>query len=144
MNALMNKYQNNQVATASPEQLLIMLYDGAIRFLRQASESLEAKDQEGKVRGIRNGMAIITEFRNTLDHKIGGQVASDLDALYDFMIRELTQSNIKNDIEKLKVVVGLLVGLRETWAQAIDKVRQEALAGQTEGSATKRPLAASY
>lgn len=125
MNPRLNQYQSVQVATASREQILIMLYDGAIRFLRQAAAGLAAGDQEAKGRGIRNAMAIIMEFRKTLDRKIGGQIAADLDALYEYMTRELTKANLENSADSLKVVENLLVDLRETWAQAIEMVRQE-------------------
>ena len=75
-------------------------------------------------------MAIICEFANTLDHEIGGEIAQNLDGLYNFMNRQLSQANIDGDIEKLKVVEGLLVELRETWVEAISIARKEA-AGRT-------------
>ena len=125
MNAYFNQYQNNQVTTASPEQLLIMLYDGAIRFVRQASEAMAAGERVRKLESISKALGVIAELANTLDHEVGGEIAENLDALYHFMIRELTQANLKNDAEKLKVVEDMLCGLRETWMQAIEINRQE-------------------
>ena len=125
MNAYFNQYQNNQVTTASPEQLLIMLYDGAIRFVRQASEAMVAGERVRKLESISKALGIVSELANTLDHEVGGEIAENLDALYHFMIRELTQANLKNDAEKLKVVEDMLCGLRETWMQAIEINRQE-------------------
>ncbi|HKL26009.1 MAG TPA: flagellar export chaperone FliS [Desulfuromonadales bacterium] len=119
MNAYLNQYRNNQVATAKPEQLLIMLYDGAIRFARQAREAISMGDRVKKLEMISKTMAIITEFSNTLDREVGGEIADNLDALYDFMIRELTQANLKNDEQRLEVVEQLLIDLRTTWAEAI-------------------------
>lgn len=119
MNAYLNQYRNNQVKTAKPEQLLIMLYDGAIRFARQAREAMSMGDRVKKLEMISKTMAIITEFSNTLDREVGGEIADNLDALYDFMIRELTQANLKNDEQRLEVVEQLLVDLRTTWAEAI-------------------------
>ena len=95
----LNQYQMNQVSTASPEQILLMLYDGAIRFTRQAIEGIVENKLEMKRHGISKTIAIVTEFSNTLDHKIGGKIADDLHELYDFMIRELIAANIGNDIE---------------------------------------------
>ncbi|NOQ42604.1 MAG: flagellar export chaperone FliS, partial [Desulfuromusa sp.] len=69
---------------------------------------------------ISQAMAIVCEFANTLDHKIGGEIATDLDALYGFMTRELTRANVQNDREALETVEGLLLGLRETWVKAIE------------------------
>ena len=125
MNAYMNQYQQNQIDTASREQILIMLYDGAIRFTRQALEAMESGDQKIKMEKISRAMAIITEFSNTLDREVGGEIADNLDALYHFMIRELTSANLQNDPQKLEVVIGLLSDLRETWMQAIEIARKE-------------------
>lgn len=126
MNAYLNQYQSNQVVTASPEQVLIMLYDGAIRFVRQAMQGIESGDLKSKLVGIAKALDIITEFRKTLDHKIGGDIAEGLDALYEYMSRELVNGNVQNSTEPLKVVEGLLVGLRETWMKAIEINRQVA------------------
>lgn len=115
----MNQYQQNQVGTASPEQILLMLYDGAIRFTRRAISGIEDNRPEMKLSGVAKAMAIIAEFSNSLNHDIGGQIAEDLDALYNFMMRELTSANLNNDIEKLRNVEKLLVDLRQTWGEAV-------------------------
>ncbi len=124
MNAY-NKYQQNQILAASPEQILLMLFDGAIRFTRQALMALEEGNIPGFFHGVSKSMAIITEFSNTLDHEVGGEIAENLDALYNFMIRELTQANLHKDIEKLQVVEKLLVDLRRTWGEAIEVNKRE-------------------
>lgn len=136
MNAYMNgysRYQNTQVTTASPEQILIMLYDGAIRFVRQAMENVEKGNRAVKIEAIGRAVAIITEFRNTLDHEVGGEIAANLDSLYEFMLRELLGANLRNDLGRLQTVEGLLCDLRETWMQAIEITRQQA---QGEGTQT--------
>lgn len=115
----MNQYQQNQVSTASPEQILLMLYDGAIRFTRRAISGIEENQPELKASGVTKAMAIIAEFSNSLNHEIGGKIAEDLDALYDFMMRELTSANLNDDIEKLKNVEKLLMDLRQTWGEAV-------------------------
>ncbi len=118
MNAYMNQYQNNQIQTASPEKILIMLYDGAIRFTRQAILAMDAGDRAVQGEKISRVMAIVCEFSNTLDHEIGGEIAVELDALYNFMTRELTRANLKGDRKALETVEDLLSGLRETWVEA--------------------------
>lgn len=118
MNAYVNQYKSNQIQTASPEQILIMLYDGAIRFTRQAMQAMDTGDKKVQSEKISRTMAIICEFANTLDHEIGGEIAADLDALYSFMNRELSRANLKTDRKALEVVEELLVGLRETWVEA--------------------------
>jgi len=116
----MNQYQQNQISTASPEQILLMLYDGAIRFTRRAISGVEENKPELRRSGVSKTLAIISEFSNSLNHEIGGEIAEDLDALYDFMIRELTNANLHSDIGKLKVVEKLLMDLRQTWGEAVD------------------------
>lgn len=118
MNAY-SQYQKNQVISASPEQILLLLHDGAIRFINQAVYGFEEENLTLFHHGISKAMAIITEFSNSLDHTIGGEIATNLDALYNFMIRELTQANLYKDVEKLRVVEKLLVDLRTTWREAI-------------------------
>ena len=118
MNAYVNKYQNNQILNATPERILIMLYDGAIRFCRQAMMAHDDGNKTEKAEKIRRTMAIICEFSNTLDHEVGGEIATDLDALYNFMNRELTRANLEDDRQALETVEDLLSGLRETWVEA--------------------------
>lgn len=124
----MNQYYQTQVSTASPEQILIMLYDGAIRFTRQAIIGVEEEKPEMRRYGITKSMAIISEFAKTLDHKMGSHFAADLDALYAFMMRQLTEANLNNDVEKLKVVEKHLVELRGTWAEAIELNKKQVAA----------------
>lgn len=119
MNAY-GQYQQNQILSASPEQILLMLYDGAIRFTRQAIYGLEEENITLFHHGIKKSLAIISEFSNSLDHSVGGEIAENLDALYNFMIRELTLANLHKDIEKLRVVDRLLVDLRATWGEAVE------------------------
>lgn len=138
-----NQYQSNQVATASREQILVMLYDGAIRFVRQAGFAIEDGDRAKKIESIDKAMAIVTEFRNTLDHQIGGEIAANLDALYEYMLRELVKANAQNDVKPLKIVEDLLSELRDTWKQAIEIARVEASGHVATANGDYRPLNAS-
>jgi flagellar secretion chaperone FliS len=132
-----NQYQANQIATATPEQILLMLYDGAIRFLRRAIVASDQNRQVDKLAGISKCMAIVAEFSNSLNHEIGGKIAEDLDALYQFMIRELNTARNDDSGEHLKIVETLLLDLRDTWGQAVEINRQEqAMARNAEQSST--------
>lgn len=142
MNAYLNQYKNNQIFSASPEQIMIMLYDGAIRFLTQAMQGIEDGNIELKNHGIQKAMAIVMEFRNTLDHNIGGKIAADLDSLYDYMIREMIQANINLDRSKLEAVHTMLSDLRDTWKEAIVIARSESQA-KAVANAGYQPLKAS-
>ncbi len=125
MNMYSNDYLQNQIATASKEQLLIMFYDGAIRFTMQAKQAIEKNDIEGRNYAIQKASAIVTELAATLDHKIGGKIAEDLDALYAFMLKEYNKATIKNDSSGLVAVENILNDLRETWVQAIEINKSE-------------------
>lgn len=125
MNTYTNQYLENHISTATPEQILIMLYDGAIRFTRQAIMAGEQGNQVQKLERISKSLAIVTEFSNTLNHDIGGQIAADLDGLYQFMIRELSAARKDESGKNLKTVEGLLVDLRQTWSEAIDINHQQ-------------------
>ena len=120
MNAYSNHYQNNQVMTASPEQILIMLYDGAIRFVRQAKQAMVNGRQADKATSISKAVAIITEFSNTLDYEVGGEIALDLSQLYAFMIRELAAVNAQSNADRLEPVEKILLDLREGFAGAAE------------------------
>lgn len=121
----MNQYQTNQILTASPEQILIMLYDGAIRFCRQAIAASDTGNVAVKLEKISKTFAIITEFSNSLNHDIGGNIAADLDGLYHFMLRELNNARKDSTGEHLRNVEKLLVDLRLTWGEAIEVNKQE-------------------
>ncbi len=125
MNAYMNQYQQNQVMTASQEQILLMLYDGAIKFCRQAIAANEAGNMGEKLGRIAKAFAIITEFSNSLNHEIGGDIAADLDGLYHFMLRELNKARKDTSGAHLRTVEKLLVDLRLTWGEAVEINRKE-------------------
>lgn len=120
MNPYTNQYQNNSILTASPEQILIMLYDGAIRFATIAEKCLDEGDMPGKGKYIGKVIAILSEFSNTLDHSVGGELAANLDALYNYMINRLGEANIQNKKEPIQEVKKMLSELRDTWKQAIE------------------------
>jgi len=140
MNMHSNDYLKNQIATASREQLLIMFYDGALRFIGQAKQAMQSGDITGRNYGINRASAIIAELAATLDHKIGGKIAEDLDALYAYMLNELNTANIKNDVDRLEIVEEMLSGLRQTWIQAIQIQRQEAQGVTARAAANHQPL----
>ncbi len=102
-----------------------MLYDGAIRFLDQASEAMGSGDYAVKIKNIDKTLAIIAELNATLDHEIGGEIAANLASLYDFMMREIPRANARNDAAILVPVISILRELREAWVEAAEIVRKE-------------------
>ena len=140
----MNQYQNSQVLNASPEQILIMLYDGAIRFVRLAKMAVDDNRQADKAKAISKAVAIVAEFSNTLDREIGGELAEDLSRLYDFMIRELTAANINNDAGKFGPVEKILLDLREAFAEAAIINQKNAPQTRATDNASEQHIAAAY
>lgn len=125
MNAYMNQYQQNQIMTASREQILLMLYDGAIKFCRQAMAASNEGNVPAKLGRIAKVFAIVTEFSNSLNHDIGPEIAADLDALYQFMLRELNSARKDTTGVHLENVERLLVDLRLTWGEAVEVNKKE-------------------
>lgn len=116
-NAL-NTYQQNSVNTASKEKLLIMLYDGLVKFIKQGMLGLEEKNIERSNTNFVKAQNIIHEFMSTLNMEIGGETAKSLMALYDYMYRRLVEANIKKDREIAGEVLGFAEELKQTFEEA--------------------------
>jgi len=119
-----NKYKQTSVTTANRGQLLLMLYESAIKNVKKASECLERKDIAGKGVAIVKAHDIINELNNTLDFEVGGQIAKDLERLYQFMTDRLIKANIENIKEPLQDVQKLLETLLQGWRGAVDQVNR--------------------
>lgn len=104
------------VVASSPHQLIGMLFDGAMVAIRSAAVHMKAREIEKKGNAISKAIMIIQHgLRASLDKKAGGQIAVNLDALYDYMGRRLTTANLSNDVAILDEVLGLLADLKGTW-----------------------------
>ncbi len=110
-------YKEAGVLTASPGQLVVMLYDGAVRFLRQAAVAMEDGDLGKSNHKLQRGEAIIDELLGTLDFERGGDVAVNLRELYLFSLRHLSEARLQRDPGKVLQIAGFLGELRESWAQ---------------------------
>ncbi|MFK7871670.1 MAG: flagellar export chaperone FliS [Oligoflexales bacterium] len=119
------QYQKTAVTTASREKVLIMLYEGAIRFIKQACTALDEKRIADKGMYISKATAIVSELMATLDFKVGGDLAVDLENLYVFMIDKLIEGNIHNRRECLEHVESLLQTLLVAWKDVIENPRED-------------------
>jgi len=108
-------YQETAVTTQTKGKLIVMLYDGAIKFLKLAIKEIEADNAEEKGRYISRAIDIIFELNTVLDMDAGGEVATNLRKLYLFMGRHLTEANTKQDIGKIEEVIKLLEELNQSW-----------------------------
>jgi flagellar protein FliS len=108
-------YQEVAVTTQSRGRLVVMLYDGAIKFLKLAIRELDAGNMEAKGQYINKALDIIHELNTVLDMEAGGEVAMNLRKLYLFMIRHLHTANIKKDPRIINEVITLLEELNQGW-----------------------------
>ena len=118
----LNKYRQTSVTTASRGQVLLMLYEGCIRFCKIAIDATKAKNLAEKGKYILKVQDIINELSITLNHEQGGDVAKELERLYNYMVDQLTEANIKNDHKPLEIVLKLLETLYDGWAGAVAQV----------------------
>lgn len=119
------KYKQTSVHSASREKLLLMMYEGAIKFTKLAKKACEEKDIAQRGYNIGRAYDIIMELNNTLDHQVGGEIATNLEQLYIFLCEELTQANITGNVKHLDGVIKILSTLYEGWVKAIEKLKQE-------------------
>jgi flagellar secretion chaperone FliS len=110
-------YTESSILTAPPERLVVMLYDGAIRFLKQAAVAQRGGQHQMFLDRLRRGEAIIDELNVTLDMSQGGEVAARLRSIYLFCKRHLVEAHLKRDASHIDEVVRLLTDLRESWQQ---------------------------
>ena len=128
-----NTYKETKVTTASQGQLILMLYDEAIRQLNIAIELLEAKKTnwesydkiEPVSKAVMKAEEIITELLVSLDFEQGGEISKNLFSLYTWFNRELLEANIAQDDERMIVVRNMLAELREAWDEIIKKHKSE-------------------
>ena len=117
------QYQQQNVNTASPGELVVMLYDGCIRFIKQAVERINNNNMQEAHDAIIRAQDIILEFMSTLD--MNYEISQNLLALYDYMHGQLIEANIQKDADILQEVLELLTELRDTWAEAVKNTRRQ-------------------
>lgn len=108
-------YQDAAVTTQSRGRLIVLLYEGAIKFLKLAIKEMEANNYEAKGRYINKAQDIINELNAVLDMDAGGAIASNLRKLYVFMNRRLCEANIKRDSQMIREVIGLMEEMNQSW-----------------------------
>ncbi len=112
------RYQESQVSTVGKGKLLLMAYDGAIRFIRQAREHMAAKRYEDQNACITKAQRILLELISTLNMKADAELGQRLLQLYEYLFNRLVEANISDNLEVLDEVQRLLTDLREAWAEA--------------------------
>ena len=110
-------YLQTHVQSRSPLELVVMLYDGLLRFLGEAGTAIDGADLAGKRDAISKALAVLSELQSTLNMEQGGEIASSLDALYTYVNGRLLDASMQNDRSPLDESARLLRTLREAWAE---------------------------
>ena len=115
------EYDRNKILTASPAELTLMLYEGAIKFCNIAIVAIEKKDYEKANINIKKAENIITEFKVTLNHKYA--VAEDFEKIYDYIYSLLVEANMNKDTEALNRALDEIRGMRDTWKEVMKRAK---------------------
>ena len=119
----MSDYQRNAILTATPAELTLMLYEGAIKFCNLAKMAIEKGDVQKAHMNLKRAQDIITEFRITLDHKY--PVWEDFERVYDYIYRKLVEANMHKDMEALDEALKYIREMRDTWKQVMKLARTQ-------------------
>lgn len=114
-------YGQNKIQTATPAELTLMLYDGAIKFWNQAMVACEQKDYYTTNEKIKRAKRIIIELKTTLNHKY--EIAKEFDTIYDIILQYMIQSNTTKDMKDLEFVLGELRIIRDAWKEVMKNAK---------------------
>ncbi|HEY7090306.1 MAG TPA: flagellar export chaperone FliS [Tepidisphaeraceae bacterium] len=146
MNNPAQNYLRTKVLTATPEQLQLMLYDGAIRFAEQARAALEQKNFDQSFDLISRTQKIIAEMVASLKHDVAPDLCGKLSALYNFVYRKLVEANVGHELRPLDEALSILRYQRETWVmllQQLGKTKAAAAASKLDMPAPSASMEAS-
>ena len=113
-------YRMNAVETASPEQLTLMCYDGALRFMRRAAKAIDEGNLADASAATGRAQAIVNELNITLDMEAGGEIAANLRSIYLFVNRHLSEAIVSHDAARVREAMQLIGDLRGAWADAMN------------------------
>lgn len=109
------QYRRVEIETATPLRRVVMLYDGAMEFCRQASQAIRDGKIEAKTRAVDKSLAVIGELQGSLDMDQGGEIANSLNALYAYMCEQIVEASVRSDPQPIGHVNDLLATLRSAW-----------------------------
>jgi flagellar protein FliS len=118
------KYKNTSVLSASKEQILLMLYEAAIKFTKLSVQAIEKNNIAERGKNIMRAYDIVAELQVSLDHKVGGDLPMQLDQLYTFVLDQYTKANISGDAEALRAATKVLENLYASWKEVIEGMKK--------------------
>ena len=128
----LGSYQKTSIQTASKEELILMLYSGAIKYTHASIDFLDQKNTSDASKNICRAQAIIVELLNSLNFDIGGDIANNLEYLYSIMVDNLTVSNFEHSVEPLKLNLQILEKLKTAWEGVLQQIKE----GQIEANSS--------
>jgi flagellar protein FliS len=134
-----NPYLRDAVMTASPEQLQLMLYDGAIRFALQGRDAIARKDYEGSYEKLTRAQHIILEMLSGLNYEVNPELCKRLASIYNFLYRKLVDACVKRDVNEIDDGLRVLRMERETWQMLVDKVNRIRDGAESSDESTPAP-----
>ncbi|MBZ4686924.1 MAG: fliS [Clostridiales bacterium] len=136
MNSALNVYQKNQVQTNTPEKLVLMLYEGAIKFISKGIKAIEEKDIQEANNNLIRSQDIMLELMSGVNFE-AGDIAKNLYALYEYMHHRLMQANLKKEKESAQEVLNMVRELRDAWSQMLKENKA------SNGNSKKKTISAS-
>lgn len=130
INAYKKGSLKQDIATADPHRLTLMLMQGALDRMAYAKGCIERKDLAGKSEHLSRVNAILINLRDTLDLDVGGDIAQNLYSLYEFMVQRLLDANVQNSLQIMDEVINLLLPIKTAWAGIPEDAKQEAYEAQ--------------
>ena len=112
---MVHQYKKTEIMTADRVKLIILLYEGVIKFNNFAKNAIVNKNIQERNKYVNKSMAIISELMNVLNKEAGGEIAVNLERLYHYMLEQMIQANSKNDIEPLNIVNKLVAEVKLGW-----------------------------
>ena len=119
----LNKYKQNSIMTATPEELTLMLYDGAIKFMNIGKYSIENKDLEKAHTSLVRAQDIILELNYSLD--MNQEISKELRELYEFVLSKLVDGNIQKDTKAIDEALNIVNEMRDTWKEVVKQIKQK-------------------
>ena len=117
------RYREMEIRTATPEMVVVKLYEGALRFIRTAKASQDSGKIAARATAIGKALAIVNELQHSLNLKQGGEIAKNLDALYFYVTDRLLEANVRGTVQPLDEASGVLSTLNEAWVEISKRPR---------------------
>ena len=127
------RYREMEIKTATPEMVIVKLYEGALRFLRQARDCQESGQVAGRATALAKALAIVNELQQSLNLEQGGEIAKNLDSLYFYVTDRLLEANVRGTVQPLDEASSVLTTLNEAWVEISKRPAGDATVAADDG-----------